>query len=380
MSATDEKMHKLIFSFVENLNQVMSPASQEDEDMEIIRIDTGCEIQTKFVTKAYREITLCDPEKIKQRMEVLEAESVWKKTFENLAKPKKMQRLTSVEAHDKLQNDLTLLAYDHPNFSEPTLRIALIVRLCAIRKTHIQFKPMLMYGPPGTGKTRWVRKLCALLGMHRIAIDLSGGGDFIKITGSSRSWKNAGPGDVAHGLAKTECANPIIVFDEIDKTHANHQGNPLDRLLMLTEKETAIEFSDDYIEVPINTSHCSIIAMANTLEPLPAPFLSRFECYEIRHLDESGRKNMMQNVYTELLQEEGITGLLKDTLDKEVIELLVKSKQEGRELKSTIQKAIFNACEDLPMIEPEEEQAVAVQKQHLHLNTRSVKNSIGFIR
>lgn len=409
MSSTDEKLQEIVNVFLTGLKQAMTEGrqtkdtvtivteeQQNSEQKPVIRLLSPSEVQqaeeqkrqqpksrraiTPEEAQNYQEETLCDPEKIDQRLETMEADCVWKKTIQSLKEPKKLEKISTNAEYERIEQELTFLALEHPNFAEPTMHIASMVRLRALRKSYFNFKPMLVYGPPGSGKSRWVRKLCELLRLHRIAIDLSGSCDFLKVTGNSRGWKNAGPGEIVKGIAASENANPIIVLDEIDKTYINTQGNPLDRLLMLTEKETAIEFMDDYVEVPMNTSYCSIIAMANSLEPLPAPFLSRFSCYEIKHLDLDGRKIMAQIVYSELLQEENVRGLLTDTLNKEVINQLANSQLEGRALKSAIRKAIFRACEEIPMGDSEHTNVNSVTTKHLELTVRSVKNSIGFIR
>ena len=227
MSNTTDKLEQLLQDFINNYKKISEgdpePSAENQDSPKRAR---KLPIKPVKETPQDPQITLCDPQKIEERIGTLEADSaIWKETLQSLAKPKRLHSL-SLEEFKKAQPKLEFFQKDHANFAEPSRRIASVLKLAVLRKAPFQLRPILLYGPPGCGKTRWVSQICNILGLERIVIDLSGSCDFLKITGNSRGWKHAGPGEIAKGLARTSTANPIIVFDEIDKTYVSQQGNP----------------------------------------------------------------------------------------------------------------------------------------------------------
>lgn len=245
----------------------------------------------------------------------------------------------------------------------------------------MQFSPILIYGPPGTGKTRFVRRLGEILKLHVNEISLSGSSDFLKITGSSKSWKAACVGDVVRGMAESKVANPLFVFDEIDKIFVSNQGSPIDRILLLTEPESASKFSDDFAEVPVDISMASIIAMANEIENLSGPLISRFQIVPILPLDETGRRTMIANVFKELCKSEQLETLIEPELDRGFVDALLESHLNGRELKNTIRYALERACLSLPLqTGGSKTTPISLEVKHLQIQQARVTRSIGFIR
>lgn len=321
-------------------------------------------------------IFLCNREKLSARILEEPADSFTRALLSKLGEPKELASATP-----KMLAELERLEAEQPNFSEVIDRIRVAMHLRALTKRPAQFSPILIYGPPGTGKTRFVRRLGEILGLYVNQITLAGGSEHTKISGASRSWKAACVGDVVRGMADSKVANPLIVFDEIDKVGENNYGNPLDRILLLTEAESARLFPDDFAEVPVDTSHASIIAMANEIDELPAPLVSRFELIPIAPLDERGIRIMIATIYKELWQAECLIGLVKAQLDESVIQALLDSKLNGRELKSAIRFALERACLSLPLNRTSRLPVpISVTVNHLRTPKPAVSRGIGFIR
>jgi ATP-dependent Lon protease len=388
MSDTEDKLEQVLQDFINNYNKIKEAATEEPPKPRYSPAKDGNRSQPpKSDSTEGPHIRLCSASLIEERISTLEADSaIWKETLQNLAKPKRVNKVT-LEHYQNVLPALEFFNGEHANFAEPSRRIASVLKLAVLRNTAFQLRPILLYGPPGCGKSRWVKYICSILGLERIAIDLSGTSDFLKITGNSRSWKHAGPGEIAKGLAHSSTANPVIVFDEIDKTYVSQQGNPLDRLLMLTEKQTAQEFNDDFVEVPLDASHCSVIAMANSIDNLPAPFLSRFECIPIEQLDYAGRITMVQTVYRELLEAEDLECFLRTELDDAVVEQFARSPLAGRELKAAIHDAVYQLFDGMDFddvinyrINKENYPKKSIIAANLQIRSRTVKSSIGFLR
>jgi ATP-dependent Lon protease len=353
---------------------VMSNAAMEDVAAELREAFNVTEQMIAESSK--KTIFLCNQEKLSTRIQEEPAESFTRGIFAKLGEPKELARVTP-----KMLYELEKLVDEQPNFSLVIERIRTAMYLRALTRRPAQFAPILIYGPPGTGKTRFVRRLGEILGLYVNQITLAGGSDFAKISGSSRSWKSACVGDVVRGMADSKVANPLIVFDEIDKVCENQYGNPLDRILLLTETESARQFSDDFAEVPVDTSHASIIAMANEIEGLSAPLISRFELIPIAPLDEWGKRKMITTIYTELWQEECLAGLVAAQLDEPMVESLLKSKLSGRELKNSIRFALERACLSLSLDKARRGAIpIHVKVNHLQLPKPAVSHGIGFFR
>jgi ATP-dependent Lon protease len=78
-------------------------------------------------------------------------------------------------------------------------------------------------------------------------------------------------------MAQTECANPVLSIDELEKQPP--AGGPYprvtERLLGLLERETAARYFDECLLTPADLSHVSWILTANDLRGIPGPLLSR---------------------------------------------------------------------------------------------------------
>ena len=78
-------------------------------------------------------------------------------------------------------------------------------------------------------------------------------------------------------IAETKVANPILIFDEVDKCKADgRNGDPVATLLMMTERENASGYFNECLMAGVNLSYVNFFATANDISHLPLPFLSRF--------------------------------------------------------------------------------------------------------
>ncbi len=76
--------------------------------------------------------------------------------------------------------------------------------------------------------------------------------------------------------ARTRCASPGIVLDELEKTGTSrHNGAVGDVLLGLFEPQTSSRWLDPYIQAAADLSHILWIATANTLEGIQVPLRDR---------------------------------------------------------------------------------------------------------
>ena len=73
-------------------------------------------------------------------------------------------------------------------------------------------------GPPGTGKTTLVRHgIAKALGRPFVQISLGGATDACTLNGHSYTYEGATWGRIVASLMQSNCMNPVIFFDELDK-------------------------------------------------------------------------------------------------------------------------------------------------------------------
>lgn len=195
---------------------------------------------------------------------------------------------------------MNALYQDLPNFTEVLDDIKKHIALVSDSRDAMELPPMLLLGKPGIGKTHFGKRLSQLLSTGFGFVSMSSMTAGWVLSGSSSQWKNAKPGKVFDTFLNGSYANPVILVDEIDKAGGDTQYDPLGPLYALLEHDTATQFIDEFVEVPIDAADAVWIATANDESRIPEPILNRMNVYHIEPPDHDGAMHIAQAVYGDI--------------------------------------------------------------------------------
>ena len=187
-----------------------------------------------------------------------------------------------------------------PNFHAVIDDLRKYLALAVSGNEAVQFLPMLLLGEPGLGKTYFAKRLAQALATGFEFVSMSSLTAGWVLTGASAQWHNARPGKVAQTLIEGEYANPVVVLDEVDKAGGDARYDPMGALYSLLERDTALHFKDEFIDVDMDASHILWVATANDESAIPEPILNRMNVYEIERPDAEGSRRIALAVYRDL--------------------------------------------------------------------------------
>lgn len=176
-----------------------------------------------------------------------------------------------------------LLSEMHPHFAEVIDFARSQVVLSRVSAKPLRIPPILLFGGPGLGKSHFTRDLAAAMGTvcHLCAMD--GSVSNSTLLGLDRKWSNSTPGVLFDLLCLGDCANPVVLLDEIDKTGRCPKDDPLAPLHSLLEPSTARRVRDASMNFEFDASLVTWVATANHVLFLPTSLRSRFREFRIDH-------------------------------------------------------------------------------------------------
>jgi len=155
-----------------------------------------------------------------------------------------------------------------------------------------------IWGPPGNGKTTLIKEgIAKAMDRSFVFISLGGASDASFLEGHSYTYEGSIYGRIAQGLMKSECMNPIIYFDELDKISNTPKGQEITNLLVhLTDPAQNSEFMDKYFyNVKLDLSKATFIFSYNDPSLVDPILRDRITQVQTKYLLTAQKINIAQN-------------------------------------------------------------------------------------
>lgn len=353
-SKTQEKFSKHMKETVlrERLETIKAELGENDpEDQELDDLHNAVhklKLPKKYKDKIHKEFT---------RLERLSSHNpetgyirTWLETVLELPWGKATQDHVSLKSAERV------LDADHYGLEEIKERILEYLAVMKLKRAESKNKDgvalptiLCFVGPPGVGKTSLGKSIARSLKRNFVKISLGGVRDEAEIRGHRKTYVGAMPGRIVEGIKSAGSINPVFMLDEIDKLDNDFRGDPSAALLEALDPEQNHEFSDHYLEIPMDLSQVMFIATANILDTIPAALRDRLEIIRFSSYTAVEKFHIAKNyLVNKVSQKNGLKKgqfKLSDTLIKSIIRLYTREagvRSLERELSKIARKVAKN--------------------------------------
>ena len=201
-----------------------------------------------------------------------------------------------------------------------------------------------IHGPPGTGKTSLVKEgISKILNRPFAFIALGGATDSSFLEGHSYTYEGSTWGKIVQILVDSNCMNPVIYFDELDKLSETPRGDEIAGILThLTDSSQNNQFHDKYYsEVDFDLSKCLFIFSYNDETKVNAILKDRMYRIQTKGYEQKQKIQIANNYLIKKIREQVKFGDSDIIIDDQVLGYIIEkfcNKEDGvRNLKRCLE-------------------------------------------
>jgi ATPase family associated with various cellular activities (AAA) len=188
-----------------------------------------------------------------------------------------------------------------------------------------------LVGEPGVGKTFFVNELSKICDIPMTSIAMGGMSSSCSLKGITRQMQGSMEGQIARSLVYSNCMNPIILLDEIDKIGGSYSGSKesiIGALLEILDPNQNTKFFEDFLNIEIDISKVWFIATANYLKKISPPLLDRLQIINVPNYDYLDKKSIFENfLFPQSIKQAGLENF-NVVIEQTTIQKLVESHNE----------------------------------------------------
>jgi len=166
---------------------------------------------------------------------------------------------------------------------------------------------LFFVGLAGTGKTTFAKSVAEVLGRKFIRIPFGGLSSALDLRGQSKTSPEAEPGMIIRSLRRADAINPVILLDELDRITPESRAAIMGVLIELLDPGQNNNFTDYFIDYPVDLSQVLFIATANNTNNISTAVMDRLEVIQMPSYTDEEKIAIAKNyVFPHYIKEVGL--------------------------------------------------------------------------